>query len=210
MTKTYDISQTLSAETPMWPGDTPFGIEATWEIEDGCPVLVSKLTLSTHSGAHADAPSHYDKVGKDIADVPLETYMGDCVLVYALDGTGDITLEELKQQLDKAGTLERVLIRTFETFPHHRWPEGFRAVGAELIQYLAEQGCRLIGVDTPSLDPETSKDLHAHMAVKENGMAILEGLVLDDVPEGEYELIALPLKIKGADASPVRAVLRSK
>ena len=104
---------------------------------------------------------------------------------------------------------EDILIRTYEKAPQENWDAGFSAIDAALIDALANRGVRLIGVDTPSLDPQTSKTMDAHLAVAKHGMAILEGLVLDAVPFGTYELIALPLKIAGADSSPVRAVLRS-
>ncbi|MEP3246930.1 MAG: arylformamidase [Sneathiella sp.] len=207
MTRLYDISQTLRADLPVWPGDTAFDIETTWHMSDDCPVLVSKLTLSTHSGTHADAPSHYDPTGIDMAKTDLLPYLGPCSVVAAPMGDGPVTLEEILPRLPD--NPQRLLIRTFDRFPHEHWPDGFRAIEASLIDHLAHQGCHLIGTDTPSLDPETSKTLDAHNAVQKAGMAILEGLVLDAVPPGDYELIALPLKIQKADASPVRAILRS-
>ncbi len=203
----YDISQTLRADLPIWPGDTAFNIEATWQMSDDCPVLVSKLTLSTHSGTHADAPSHYDPAGIDMAKTDLLPYLGPCSVVEAPAGEGPVTLQDILTRLPD--NPQRLLIRTFDRFPHENWPDGFRPIDAPLIDHLAHQGCLLVGTDTPSLDPETSKTLAAHIAIKKAGMAILEGLVLDAVPPGEYELIALPLKIRNADASPVRAILRS-
>jgi arylformamidase len=103
----------------------------------------------------------------------------------------------------------RVLFRTYRQAPVKEWDSDFRAVAPETIDFLAKHGVRLIGVDTPSLDPETSKTMDAHLRVLKHGMAILEGIVLDDVAEGGYELIALPLKFDTLDASPVRAVLRA-
>jgi arylformamidase len=102
-----------------------------------------------------------------------------------------------------------VLFRTFTVFPHDRWVDRFTVVEAGAIEALAGLGVRLIGVDSPSLDPQASKTMDAHLAVLAADMRVLEGLVLDDVPPGEYELIALPLKLAGLDASPVRAILRS-
>ena len=103
---------------------------------------------------------------------------------------------------------QRVLIRTYQTFPHAVWDDNFRALHADVIERLAKAGCRLIGVDAASLDPQTSKTMDAHHSVQRHDMRILEGLVFDTVPDGRYELMALPLKIAGADAAPVRAVLR--
>ncbi|WP_291842409.1 arylformamidase [Maricaulis sp.] len=206
MAKLWDISQTLRPDLPVWPGDTAFSCETVWTIGPDCPVKVSRLTLSTHSGAHADAPSHYDPAGVDIAGAGLDVYVGTCVLVTA-SGTGPhVRPDDLDWSAIEGET--RVLIRTCKTFPHDAWDSDFRALHADTIDRLAACGCRLIGVDAASLDPETSKSMDAHHAVRRHDMRILEGLVLDGVPDGPYELIALPLKIAGADAAPVRAVLR--
>lgn len=205
----YDISQTLRPDLPVWPGDTPFDVSVNWAMDDNCPVLVSKLTLSTHSGSHADAPSHYDPAGDDIAHVDLLPYLGPCTIIEAPAGSDAVTLADMKPFLNHRNDIpKRLLIRTFDRFPHENWPTDFRAIDADLIHYLGEHGCLLIGTDTPSLDPQTSKTMDAHNAIRVQKMAILEGLVLDGVPIGEFELIALPLKIENADASPVRALLR--
>jgi arylformamidase len=206
MRRMWDISQTLRPGLPVWPGDTAFACEAVWSIGPECPVKVSRLTLSTHSGAHADAPGHYDPDGLDIAGTDLAPYLGRCVVVTARGDGPHVCPEDLDWAA--IGSAERVLIRTYSDFPHDRWDSGFRAIQAETIERLAACGCRLIGVDAASLDPETSKTLDAHHTVRRHDMRILEGLVLDDVPDGAYELIALPLKIAGADAAPVRAILR--
>ena len=206
MARIWDISQTLRPGLPVWPGDTPFDIEETWTISDDCPVKVSKLTLSTHSGAHGDAPSHYDVHGSDIASVGLDPYLGPCRLITAT-GPGEAVMPDEIDWESLAGET-RVLIRTYPQFPHDEWDEDFRAIAADTIERLAQGGVRLIGVDAPSLDPQASKTMGAHHAVRRNDMRILEGLVLDGVPDGRYELIAPPLKIAGADAAPVRAVLR--
>lgn len=195
---------------PVWPGDTDFEITPSWQIDENCPVLVSRMTLSTHSGTHADAPSHYEANGNDIAKADLIPYIGICYVAHMNGGSGPVTLNDIESELTALDAFpKRLLIRTFDRFPHENWPTGFRAIDAELIHYLGAKGCLLIGTDTPSLDPETSKILEAHTAIRKAGMAILEGLVLDDVPSGPYELIALPLKILNADASPVRAILRT-
>lgn len=206
MAKIWDISQTLRPGLPVWPGDTPFAIDETWAIGPGCPVKVSRLTLSTHSGAHADAPSHYDAAGIDAASVDLTPYLGPCRLVTA-GWTGEhVMIDDLDWPLIEGEA--RVLIRTYQDFPLEQWDDNFRALHGDVIERLARAGCRLIGVDAASLDPQTSKTMDAHHAVQRHDMRILEGLVFDRVPDGRYELIALPLKIAGADAAPVRAVLR--
>jgi arylformamidase len=202
----WDISPSLSPSTPVWPGDTPFHAELTWKIEGGCPVRVSRITLSSHTGAHCDAPSHYDAEGESIDTVSLDAYLGTCRVIDCV-GAGRIAPQHIVPALE--GVPPRVLLRTYERAPLENWDSGFASVAPETIALLARHGVILIGIDTPSLDPQDSKSMDAHRAVRMHRMAILEGIVLDAVPPGDYELIALPLKLAGLDASPVRAVLRS-
>jgi len=201
-----DITQTLMAATPMWPGDTPFTATRTWDYGLGCPVNVSAFTASTHAGTHADAPLHYDPEGAGIDVIALAAYVG-IARVIDLRGWGPVVMPDM---LAPALTTpcERVLLRTYDRFPHDHWQRDFMTVAADTIAHLAARGVILIGIDSPSLDAQDSKSMDAHLAVREAGMAILEGLVLDDVEAGDYELIALPLKLGGLDAAPVRAVLR--
>lgn len=204
--KLWDITQPLRPGLPVWPGDTAYSEEQTWQIDADCPVNVSKVTLSTHSGTHADAPLHYDPEGLPSGEVDLSFYLGPCLL---LDVTG---AGSLVQPADIAPALtdpaERLLLKTYRKTPLDQWDDSFTAIAPETIEAIAAAGYRLIGTDTPSLDPQTSKSMEAHHAVRRNGMAILEGLVLDAVPAGRYELIALPIKFANLDAAPVRAVLR--
>ena len=204
MPRLWDISQALRPGLPVWPGDTRFGGEVTWDMAQGSPVNVSKLTLSTHSGAHADAPLHYAQGAPDIASVALEPYLGEC-LVVDLRGVGPLVEPH---HLPDLGGAQRVLFRTYERFPHDVWDDAHAAVSPATIGLLARRGVILVGIDGPSLDPQDSTAMAAHLAVLAADMRVLEGLVLDDVPAGRYELIALPLAIAGGDASPVRAVLR--
>lgn len=200
----WDISQGLRPRMPVWPGDTPFQQLQTWKMDDGSPVNVSALTLSTHCGAHADAPLHYQQGAADIANVDLQPYLGECLVV---DARRFGELIEPEDVPDLAG-VERVLFRTYDHFPHDKWVEQHRAIAPSTIEKLAKSGVKLIGMDGPSLDPQESKTMDAHRAVLAADMRVLEGLVLDNVPAGRYELIALPLPILGGDASPVRAILR--
>ena len=201
----WDISQVLRPDLPVWPGDTAFDHRSTWAMGDGSPVNVSALSLSTHSGAHADAPLHYDASGASIEAVGLEPYLGECLVIDAR-GCGPLLEPDHLPPLDGA---RRVLFRTYEVFPHEAWDSSFTAIAPATIRIMAAQGVLLIGLDSPSLDPETSKTMDAHHAVSAADMRVLEGLVLDEVPPGRYELIALPLAIAGADAAPVRAILRA-
>ena len=204
MSRIWDISQTLRPGLPVWPGDTDFAFERSWKMEDGSPVNVGRMTMSTHSGTHGDAPLHYSATAPDIASVSLAPYLGECLVVDARAARGWVEVADLPE----LGGASRVLVRTFDQFPHDQWDGQFTAIAAETIHWLADQGVVLIGTDAPSVDPQESKTMHAHKAVLANDMRILEGLVLDDVPPGRYELIALPLKIAGGDAGLCRAVLR--
>jgi len=205
MPSLWDISQPLRAELPVWTGDTAFQAVATWTHE-ATPVHVSRITLSTHSGAHADAPRHYDPAGATAEALDLARYLGPCRVVDARHATGAVRWDDVAAALTDPPP--RVLFRTFERFPHEAWVSDFTALAAELLETLADKGVLLVGTDAPSVDPETSKDLPAHNVLRRRGLSVLEGLVLDEVPFGDYELIALPLALAGLDASPVRAVLR--
>ena len=204
MRRIRDISQKLHSGLPVWPGDTAFGQAKTWKMDEGSPVNVSAVTMSTHSGAHADAPLHYSETAPDIASVDLSPYLGECLVVDARGVGSEIEVGDLPH----LGSADRVLFRTFDTFPHDSWPDPTTAIAPETIEWLAVQGVKLVGIDGPSIDPQDSKDMLAHKAVLKHDIRVLEGLVLDDIEEGRYELIALPLPIVGGDASPVRAVLR--
>lgn len=206
MPRLWDISPTIGPGFPVFPGDTAYAQCWTWQIGADSPVNVSELTLSPHTGAHTDAPLHYDATGVSIAEVPIQTYLGPCRVVHAI-GIGELVRPaHLVDQL--VGTPARVLIRTYQRAPQNSWDATFAAIAPDTIDLLHERGVRLVGIDTPSIDPERSKTLDSHQRVRAHKMAILEGIVLDDVPPGDYELIALPLKLGGCDASPVRAILR--
>ena len=205
MKRLWDISPTVAPGFPVFPGDTAFSFRWTWSIGADCPVNVSTVTLSPHTGSHADAPLHYDANGVSIAEVPLDRYLGRCRVVDVRGAGPLVEPRHLQPHLD--GMPPRLLLRTYDRVPAH-WDSAFTAIAPATIELLHDHGARLIGIDTPSLDPEQSKTLDSHQRVRACGMAVLEGIVLDDVDPGDYELIALPLKWQGLDASPVRAVLR--
>lgn len=202
----WDISPPVSERSPVFPGDTPYTQRWTAEIAPGCPVNVSALTLSPHVGAHADAPLHYDPRGASIGDVPLDAYIGPCRVIHAIGRGPLVTWDDLAHAAQDLPP--RVLVRTYERMPVHRWDGELAAFAPATIERLADAGVVLVGIDTASIDPADSKDLPSHQVVRRRGLRVLENLVLDEVGEGDYELIALPLKLVTADASPVRAVLR--
>jgi arylformamidase len=200
----WDISQKLRLGLPVWPTDTAFKITNKMKIEQGASVNVSAILMSSHSGTHADAPMHYDSNAEDISDTRLDYYVGDCLVIDARGSKPLITVDTLPNLQG----VERVLFKTYSNFPRDFWDHTFTAIAPSTIKYLATSGVKLVGIDSPSIDPQNSKTMDAHKAVLGADMRILEGLVLDDVSEGIYELIALPLAIEGGDASPVRAILR--
>lgn len=202
----WDITPPVSDATPVWPGDTPFRHEPAWQLDDQCPVNVGRITMSPHTGAHADAPLHYSANGAPIGDVPLDAYIGACRVIHCIGAAPRVAPHHIEHALQDVPA--RVLLRTYARAPLGAWDSAFCAVAPETIALLASRGVKLIGIDTPSLDPETSKTMDAHHAVRDHQLAILEGIVLDDVAAGDYELIALPLRLATLDASPVRAILR--
>lgn len=202
----FDVSQPLTPRTPMWPGDTPYRERRTWSMDEGGGVNVSAVSFSTHAGTHADAPLHYAQDGAPIGAVDVEIYIGPCRVIDCSDIGPRIEARHLVGRL--ANTPPRVLCRTYEAFPHTTWQTDFTTLAPDAIDVLAAAGVRLIGVDAPSLDPQDSKTMDAHSAVARHRMAILEGLVLDHIPPGDYELIAPPLLLANLDAAPVRALLR--
>ncbi len=203
----WDVSQRIHAAMPRWPGEPEIAITRHAAIDESCPVNVGAASMPLHTGTHADAPLHYAPQGLASADCGLEPYIGPCVLIDVTSAGERIEMEDC--DWDAIAGHSRVLMRSYRDFPHDRWDSEFKAVAPDVVERLGKGGAQLIGVDTPSLDPQESKTMDAHHKVLAADMRILEGLCLDQVPTGEYELIALPLKIAGADASPVRAVLRA-
>jgi arylformamidase len=208
MKRIWDISPPVAAGAPVFPGDTPYAQEWSATLGPGCPVNVSRITMSPHAGAHADAPLHYDAAGSAIGAVDLAPYLGHCRVIHALRSGPLVQWHHLAHA---TGALPaRVLVRTYERAPVDRWDPALAAFAPETIERLAAAGVKLVGIDTASIDPADSKTLDSHQVVRRLDLRVLENLVLDEVPEGDYELIALPLKLMTADASPVRAVLRER
>jgi len=198
-----DITRPIHPGVPVWPGDTPFSYELVARIAGGDSVNVGKFTTTTHLGTHLDAPWHYVDDGGKLESVPLEVLIGPCRVVDAR-GQEALTADFLKTiQL-----AERTLFYTGQPSIWPSFPHTFMHVLPEAAAYMAAQGVRLYGTDAPSVDPLTSKDLPAHKAFAQAGVYILEGLALEGVAPGSYELICLPLRLEGTDAAPVRAVLR--
>jgi arylformamidase len=204
----WDISPPVHAGSPVFPGDARYEQRWAATIAPGCPVNVSTITLSPHTGAHADAPLHYDAEGATAGALDLTPYLGPCRVIHAIGVAPLIEWQHLVHAID-AQLPPRVLVRTYLRMPIDHFDDALPAYAPQTIERLADLGVLLIGIDTASIDPAASKSLDSHQVIRRRGLRVLENLVLDDVAEGDYELIALPLKLTTADASPVRAVLRS-
>lgn len=200
-----DISQPLQNGHAEWPGDTPYTYEVVYKKEDTGSVNIGKLTTSTHMGTHIDAPFHFDNDGAKVHELPIDLYIGRA---YVIDLTGVTSVGRTELEKFDFGGAERLLLKTGKRDDLTVFPAQFVYLREDVAPLLKERGVRLIGVDAPSVDPETSKTVDAHHALHAHQIMILENIVLDDVAAGDYELIALPLSIVGADGSPVRAVIR--
>ena len=204
----YDISPVITPEIAVFPGDTEFRNQVLLDMKKGDNLTLSSMTTTVHLGAHADAPSHYSRLGPSIAERDLSLYLGPAqVIEVARVAKKRISVADLESITIQA---PRVLFKT-RSFPDpNRWTADFMALSVELIDFLAEKKVVLVGVDTPSVDLADDENLTSHQMILKHDMAVLEGVVLDEVKPGLYDLIALPLKLMNADASPVRAILLGK
>jgi arylformamidase len=194
----------LNSEVAEWPGDTSFQFNLNWTKQQSGSVNVGQITTSTHIGTHIDAPFHFDDKGEKVHELPLENYIVEAIVI---DVSGqDVISRESLGKVDIAAA-KAVLFRTNAWNDRTVFPKEIPAFDVEVVEWMVENDIVLFGVDLPSVDAITSKDLPMHHALGTTGRYILEGLVLDEINEGTYRLIALPLKIEGADGSPVRAVL---
>jgi arylformamidase len=200
-----DISRPLHKGVPNWPGDTAFNYEVSWSKEQSGSVNVGKVTMSIHTGTHIDAPFHFDNDGKRVKDLDINLYVGEA-LVIDMTEKESIGAAELKDI--KFHGVARVLFRTNSWEDENVFPTNITYLREDIGPFLADNGVKLIGVDVPSVDPLNSKALSAHHGLHKHGIHILEGIKLDHVQPGNYELMALPLALADADGSPVRAVLK--
>lgn len=201
----HDISPIISENIAVFPGDKSFSRNISCSFEKGNSFVLSSISGTVHLGAHTDAPNHYHPDGVGIDQRDLDYYLGGCQVIEVSKSPGErITLKDLEK---KEITKKRVLFKTKSFEDPNNWNDDFNSLSPEVIEFLSNKGVILVGIDTPSVDPSNDEGLSSHNKIFEKNMAILEGIVLTKVPEGTYKLIALPLKIKEADASPVRAIL---
>jgi arylformamidase len=206
--QTFDISRRLEPDIAVWPGDTPFSITTVSSLANGDSVNLTTLTMSSHTGTHVDAPYHFVAGGRTLESVDLDPYWGIAQVVTVEKSGGPLFPADFSDY--DLGRAPRLLVHsaTSEADPS-LFPSEFVYPSPELADYLGEHGVVLYGTDGPTMDAADSKTLPGHHALHRNGIVILEGLDLSGVPDGLYELVALPLKIANGDGSPVRAVLRT-
>jgi arylformamidase len=205
MPRLIDLTRPLSPAIPPWPGDASVRFSFNARIRDGASCNVGHLSLSVHNGTHADAPYHFTDEGVTIDQVPLDTYVGP---VWVIDARGCTTLKKELFAGSDWSLAPRVLVRTGAWTDPQVFPVTWPILDADVPELLGRAGVKLLGLDAPSVDELTSQDLPNHHALHRAGISILENLCLDEAPTGLHELIALPLRLVGADGSPVRAVLR--
>jgi len=211
--KVWDISRTLSNDLAEWPGDEPYRLRVTSEKAKGGSVNLSAISMSVHNGTHADATFHFDADGESIEKALLQTYLGRATVVDLAQGFLDskgkhlITIEDLRSSAEAIASTSRVLVRTGRWSDSTVFPEQIPVIAADVPAWLQKNGVKLLGLDLPSVDEIDSKSLQNHQALAHAGVAIIESLDLSNIASGIYNLAALPLKIAGGDAAPVRAVL---
>lgn len=201
-----DISVAIGPGTPEWPGETPFSCTWSWRIARGDSVNVSTLTTSPHVGTHADAPLHVHEDWPAVTELPLDAFHGPALVRAVPADRDELALADIPNLPD--GPIERLLLRTGMSVAGGSFPDRWPALSPDAATELVSRGLRLLGVDAPSVDARTSTDLRVHHALFRGAACVLESLDLHAIADGTYELTAYPLKIDGADAAPVRAVLR--
>jgi len=205
MGQIIDISQPLRPGIPVWPGETEFQNFWVMQMDKGDSCNVGSVTMSLHTGTHADAPLHFIPKGGTPVDAELTPYIGTATVV----NVGAVEAIQPQHILEAvAAGAERILFRTGTANPNN-WNHDFAYFSPDAARLLVDAGVILVGIDTPSIDRSDSKSLDSHKIFASGNVALLENLVLDHVQPGQYELIALPLKLAGMDASPVRAILRT-
>ncbi len=206
--KIYDISAPLHNDMPVYPGDPPVIIEPALSMEKGDAANVSRLSMSTHSGTHIDAPRHIGGRGVSVEHLCLSVLTGRA-LVVEIGGIKKIGRKEL--ELFPVKGEERLLLKTGNSLLWGRpgFTEDYAHLTEDGADYLAGIGMKLVGIDYLSIEAFNG-DGTVHRKLLEHGVIILEGLDLDGIKGGVYELICLPLKVREGDGAPARAILRER
>lgn len=208
----FDISRTLSHELSPWPGDQGFALKFNGRIPEGSSVNVGAISMSLHNGSHADARFHFEQDGWTIEQAQLATYIGPAIVAdlsakYRDGSMPHMTIDDLAEWGEQLQMAPRLLLKTNVWSESTTFPSEIPTVAPDVPAWLQERGVKLLGFDVPSVDEITSKDLRNHHAIAAAGISIVESLDLRAVSAGRYQFVALPLKIRGGDGSPVRAIL---
>lgn len=208
----FDISIPMSSRTPEWPGDEPFSCHWPLRLENGNNANVSSITTSLHIGTHADAPVHLRSDWPAAENLELGSFIGDATVVVLpkdREAIEDIDVPLLSHLLGNE-PVTRVLLRTNSTIANGKFPTRWPALTPQAAEWLVSRSAKLWGVDAPSVDLRSSNSLEVHHILLGQGVAVIENLNLNNVSAGAYELIAPPLAVEGADAAPLRALLRNR
>ncbi|HSP44813.1 MAG TPA: cyclase family protein [Chthoniobacterales bacterium] len=210
--KIFDISRPLDNTLAPWPGDTAFHFDLKWKMTEGATVNVGAVTMGVHNGTHADAPFHFQQGANAIEQMPLEIYLGDAVVVdlsqkFETDRKGPIAIADIAPHVDAFGWAPRVLLKTSVWKDSTVFPDWIPVIAPDVAGWLGTQNVKLLGLDLPSVDTIEAKILVNHHALAAAGIVIVESLNLTKVEPGSYHFSALPLRVSGGDAAPVRAIL---
>ena len=205
--KVYDISLTLRQRMPVYPGEATPLLEPTSQMERGDSYNVSRLTVSTHTGTHIDAPRHFLPDGISVDQIPVDVLVGPA-LVVQMAVEHEITAADLEAAAIPPDT-ERLLFKTNNSrlLDDEDFRHDFVYLALDAARWLVERGVRLVAIDYLSVERMDAQPNIVHQTLLRAGVVIVEGADLRKVAPGPYLLACLPLKIEGGDGSPVGAVL---
>lgn len=196
--KIIDITRPLSENIFTYPGDIP----PVFRQEDHGQYLITNLHLNTHTGTHIDAPVHYLKTGDTIDTIPFSHVMGTCRVLDVTHAGTIITANHLKGRLDD---IDRLLLKT--SFSNTgRFEESYPSLTADAARLITLCNMKCVGIDSPSVESYEG-DGTVHRQLLSHRCIIIELLDLSHVEEGDYTLVALPLRLTGLDGSPSRVIL---
>ena len=210
--RVFDISRLLSGQLAPWPGDVGFRFALNSKIPEGATVNLGMISMSLHNGSHADARFHFEQDGWTMEQAQLETYIGPAVVAdlsgnYADGSMPQMTVDDLAPYGEELRSAPRLLLKTNVWPDSTVFPKQIPTIARDVPAWLQERGVNLLGLDVPSVDEITAKQLVNHYALAAAGISIVESLDLTSVAAGLYQFVGLPLKIAGGDGSPVRAIL---
>ena len=209
----YDITVPISNELPTWPGDPSVQLTVWRSLSSGDGANVSMLNFGAHTGTHVDAPAHFIEGAAKIESLPLDVLIGEAQVVEVPDDV--LVIDEGFALANCAADATRILFKTrnsaFWSESNSEFHTDFTYLDQKAAESLVERGIKLVGIDYLSIEKYDSPKHETHLALLSQGVVVLEGLNLTDVPAGKYELICLPLRLRNTkgDGAPARVVLRT-